>query len=361
VAGTSDQVDITVKVKEKATGNILLGVGFSSSDGFILQGSISQSNIFGSGKFLGIAANSSKVNRNLGITFLDPYLTIDGVSGGFSLYDRRFDARQLSIGNYVTETLGASVQAGYPVTELDRINLALALEQTSIDVFDNSPQRFIDFVNTNGSDPVALITTLSWSRDRRDSGLFPTSGTFQRLFGEVALPGFDLQYYKIGYQLTWYFPLTRDIITAVNGTLGYGGGYSGGQLPFFKAYYAGGPTTVRGYEQSSLGPRDANGVLGGSRQAILNTEVTFPFPGAGQDRSLRLGWFVDAGQVWADQPGAKLGDIGPFGDLALRYSTGGIFAWNSPFGPLRMYYAFPLNDKPGDQLQKFQFVFGKTF
>ena len=370
VTGTTDQVDITLKVKEKATGNLLFGIGFSSADKFIVQGSISQANIFGSGKTVSLAANTSKVSRNLGFTYLDPYFTVNGVSAGFSVYDRRFDPRSLGIGNYVTETLGASVQAGYPVTEQDRINFALALERTLVDVFFDSPQRFIDFVNQNGDEPLAVISTTTWARDRRDSVIFPTKGTNQRLFTEIALPGLDLKYYKVGYNLSWHYPLTRDIITTLSGTLGFGDGYGGGELPFFKAFYAGGATTVRGFRQSTLGPFDANGVLGGSRQAIGNAEVTFPFPGARQDRSLRLGAFFDVGQVWSDQAGFGLGDKGitttstgvPTAfDLTLRYSTGAMFAWNSPFGPLRLFYAIPLNEKPGDQVESFQFIIGQTF
>jgi outer membrane protein insertion porin family len=370
VAGSSDQVDINMKVKEKATGNLLFGVGFSSSDGLILQGSLSQANIFGSGNAVTLSANTSKVNRNIGFSYLNPYFTVDGVSAGFNVYNRRFDADALDVGNYVTETLGSGVTFGFPTAEFDRITFGAALEQTKIDLFADSPQRFIDFVNQSGDDPLAMPVTVAWSRDRRDSAIFPTSGTFQRVFTEVAVPGFDLKYYKLGYQLTWYFPIvTKDVIGMLNGLVGYGGGYGGQTLPFFKAYYAGGPGTVRGYETASLGPRDPEGVLGGSRQAVGNAEVTFPFPGMGQDRSLRLGVFFDAGQVWTDQPGFGFGDKGTVTtaagtvsyDLRLRYSAGGLIAWNSPFGPLRLFYAIPLNEQPGDQIQRFQFIFGHQF
>ncbi len=157
----------------------------------------------------------------------------------------------------------------------------------------------------------------------------------------------------------------------LRGLIGWGGGYSGSQLPFFKAYYAGGTNSVRGYEQGSLGPADQNGVLGGSRTILGSAEVLMPMPGMGQDKSLRVGWFVDAGQVWTDQPGLELGDKTTFFnattgqvqtiDLSLRYSTGAILAWNSPFGPLRAFYSFPLNSQPGDRLQRFQFIFGQQF
>jgi outer membrane protein insertion porin family len=212
--------------------------------------------------------------------------------------------------------------------------------------------------------------TLGWTRDRRNSALLPTEGTLQRLFGEIALPGFDLKYYKVTYDASWYFPITRDVITAFRGLVGWGGGYGGAQLPFFKNYYAGGTNSVRGYDQGTLGPQDQNGVLGGSRSVLGSAEVLVPMPGMGQDKSLRIGWFVDAGQVWLDQDGLRLGDKTTFVnssgqvqtlDLALRYSTGAILAWNSPFGPLRAFYSFPLNNQPGDRLQKFQFVFGQQF
>jgi outer membrane protein insertion porin family len=355
VAGTTDQVDVNLKVKEKPTGNLLFGVGFSSSDGLVLQASANQQNVFGSGNSVGIAANTSSVNRNIGISYTDPYFTIDGLSAGFDIYDRRFDAQELNLGNYITESLGAGVRVGYPITELDRINFGLTVEQTQIETFDNSPQRFVDFVNQNGNEPLALITTTSWVRDRRDSAIWPTSGTLQRATAEITLPVLDLRYYKLGYQLGWYYPLTSDFTLYLNGEIGYGGGYDDQQLPFFKAFYAGGPSSVRGYEQSTLGPRDINGVLGGSRKVVGNAEILFPVPGLRQDRSARLGLFFDVGQVWLDQSPYTLSD------LQLRYSTGIVFSWNSPFGPLKLSIAQPINDQPGDQIQKFQFVFGQTF
>jgi outer membrane protein insertion porin family len=355
VAGSTDQVDVNLKVKEKPTGNLLFGVGFSSSDGLVLQASANQQNVFGSGNSVSIAANTSSVNRNIGLSYTDPYFTIDGLSAGFDIYDRRFDAQELNLGNYITESLGAGVRIGYPVTELDRINFGLTVEQTKIETFDNSPQRFIDFVNQNGNEPMALITTTSWVRDRRDSAIWPTNGTLQRASAEITLPVLDLRYYKLGYQLGWYYPLTSDFTLFLNGELGYGGGYDDKQLPFFKSFYAGGPSSVRGYEQSTLGPRDVNGVLGGSRKVVGNAEILFPVPGLRQDRSARLGLFFDVGQVWLDQSPFTLSD------LQLRYSTGIVFAWNSPFGPLKLSIAQPFNDQPGDQIQKFQFVFGQTF
>jgi outer membrane protein insertion porin family len=362
VAGSTDQVDVTLRVKEKPTGNLLLGFGFSSSDGLILQGSVNQQNLFGTGKTLGISANTSQINRNIGISYTDPYWTIDGVSLGFDAYNRRFDATRLNIGRYITETLGAGVRVGYPITETDRINFGLAAEQTSITVFDDSPQRFKEFVAQNGEDPVGVISTAGWVRDRRDSAIWTTSGYITRVLGEVALPVADLKYYKFTLGQAFWYSFTRDLTLYLNGEVGYGDGYSDGTLPFFKAYYAGGVTSVRGYEQSSLGPRDINGVVGGTRRVVGNAEFLFPMPGLTQDRSVRLGWFFDAGQVWQDEGCGALTPPGcTLSDLKLRYSTGGVFRWNSPFGPLALVLAFPLNDEEGDRVQRFQFQLGQTF
>lgn len=357
VAGTTDQVDITVRVKERSTGNLLFGIGFSSADRVILSASVSQQNLFGSGNALTLAANSGSVNRNYILSYTEPYWTVNGVSRGFDLYDRRFDPRTLNLGAYRSDTRGAGLRFGYPVTETDRINFGLAFEQTRIEVFDDSPARFKNYVDRFGRVANALVGTLGWARDSRDSAIWPTRGGTQRVFGEVGLPGFDLTYWRLGYNATRFFPVTRSFTLAVGGELGIANGYQGQSLPFFKNYYAGGVSSVRGYFQSSLGPRDENGVLGGSRRATAFTELLFPFPGLGQDRSVRLGWFFDGGQVWDPKVAG-----GTLSELGIRYSTGLSMNWISPVGPLRLSFAQPLNPRTGvDRTQRFQFLFGTAF
>jgi outer membrane protein insertion porin family len=362
VAGSTDQVDVTMRVKEKPTGNLLLGFGFSSSDGLILQGSVNQANLFGTGKTIGLSANTSQVNRNIGVSYTDPYFTVDGLSFGFDAYSRRFDATRLNIGRYITNTLGTGVRFGYPLAETDRINYGLTVESTGITVFSDSPQRFIDFVNQYGDAPLGVTATVGWTRDRRDSAIWTTSGYTARAGAEVALPIADLEYYKLSAGASWWYPITQDLTFYANGDLGYGDGYGNGTLPFFKAFYAGGVTSVRGYQQSSLGPRDINGVLGGSYRAVGQTELLFPMPGLAQDRSVRLGVFFDAGQVWSQE---NCGGLTPPGctlqEVQFRYSTGGVFRWNSPFGPLALVLAFPINSQDGDRIQRFQFQLGQTF
>src|SRR5690606_18384819 len=256
---------------------------------------------------------------------------------------------------YATDTLGAGLRVGVPVTEFDRINFGLAIEQTEIELFDDSPDRFKDFVDSQGDKTLGLLGTVGWTRDRRDSAFWTTTGTYQRAYLETGLPGVDLKYYKLNYELSWYVPLSRDLTLRLKGEVGYADGYGGGELPFFKAFFGGGPNSVRGFEQGSLGPRDRDGVLGGSRKAVGNAELLFPMPGMQQDRSVRMGVFFDAGQVWDTGSGNTLSD------LKLRYSTGGFVSWNSPFGPLQLILAMPLNDEDGDDTQKFQFMFGQAF
>jgi outer membrane protein insertion porin family len=354
VPNTSDQVDVNFKVKEKPTGAIMLGAGLSSTEKLVLSGSISQQNIFGSGKHLTLALNTSKVTRNIGLFFTDPYWTVDGVSRGFDLYDRRTDARFLGLGYYTTTTLGGGVRFGVPLTEKDILGLGVGAENTRIGIDQTSPHRYQDFVNIFGNNNNTYPATLGWTRDQRDSVIMPTKGNLIRASVETGLPGGTLQYYKVTEQVQWYYPLSRTYTLLLNGELGSASGEGGKPLPFYKNYYAGGVTSVRGYDTYSLGPRDPLGsILGGNKRVVGNAEVLFPMPGAAMDRSMRLSVFVDAGQVYGADEKIRLGE--------LRYSTGAGFSWNSPMGPLRFSYGIPINAKPNDRKQHLQFQMGQVF
>jgi len=355
VAGTTDQVDVTVRVKERPTGALLVGVGFSSVDRFIFQGSISQSNIFGSGNTFSFQANTGTVNKTVSLSFTDPYWTIDGVSRGFDLYRRAIDATTLGIGNYKTTTLGGGLRFGVPFTEYDTLLFGLAYENTKL-ILDPvlSPQRFLDFQSQFGSDYSAVIETGGWVRDTRDSVIWPTRGRIQRGNVELASQPGDLQYWKTTYQNQSFFPITRDITLALDAEAGIGRGYGGKPLPFFKNFYLGGVGSVRGYRAATLGPRDVDGAsLGGNRKTNVSAELLFPFPGTGKDRSMRLGAFVDGGQVY--------GQDEAFSFNTWRYSSGFSFAWNSPLGPLKFSIAWPIKDQPDDHIQRFQFQLGTIF
>ncbi len=352
VPGTTDQVDVNISVTEKPTGLFLLGAGFGSGEGLLVSGSVSQQNIFGSGKHVSAQVNTSKINTTYALSYTEPYFTVDGVSQGFDVYLRKIDPSSNGLGFYRTRTAGAMVRLGVPVTEIDTINYGLGYEDTSITTFPESPQLYKDYVATFGDQNSTVLGSIGWARDGRDSLIYPTSGTLQKAYGEIGLPGGTLEYFKVSYQYQHYFPLTRLYTLVVNGEAGYGNGYgSTPVLPFFKNFFAGGVNSVRGYKSFTIGPKDANSdPRGGSRKLVGNVEFLFPFPGLENDKSVRMSAFVDAGMV---------GETYNWGDL--RYSTGLGVLWISPLGPLKVSAAVPLAAEPGDRKQAFQFTVGGLF
>jgi outer membrane protein insertion porin family len=354
VPGTSDEVDVNFKVKERPTGAVTIGAGFSSSEKLILSGSITQQNIFGSGKRLSVQISTSKINRNLGVSYTNPYYTVDGVSRGFDLYDRHTDASLLGLGYYTTNTTGGALRYGVPLTDVDNLGLSIGAENTRIGIDSNSPQRYVDFVNIYGNNTTTFPGSIGWVRDQRNNALTPTNGSLLRANLELGLPGGTVQYYKLTGQAQWFHPLSRTYTLMLNGELGTADGLGGKPLPFYKSFYAGGVSSVRGYEEYSLGPRDSqNNVLGGTKRVVGNAEFLFPMPGTGVDRSMRLSLFLDAGQVYGADQKLSLSD--------LRYSTGISFIWFSPMGPIRLSYGAPLNAHAGDKIQHMQFQLGQVF
>jgi outer membrane protein insertion porin family len=351
VQGTSDQVDVNVKVTERATGNLTFGVGYSTAERIIFSGGISQNNIFGTGNALALQLSTGSVNQIYSVSYTNPYWTDNGISRGFDVYKRDVDASSLSVASYSTSTLGAGIRFGVPVTEFDTVNYGLAFEQTKIGILDDTPQRYIDFVDEFGEETHTVLGTVGWSRDKRDSVIYTTKGTFQKFNAEIGLPVADLTFYRTSYQYQWYHPLTKEYTLLFNGQVGYADGYDNKPLPFYKVFYLGGVNSLRGYETASVGPKDSNGdALGGSRMMLGNLEFLFPFPGLGKDRSVRLSLFTDAGTV---------GETYDFNEM--RYSTGLGFSWYSPVGPLKLSFAKALNPAPDDRLQRIQFTLGTTF
>jgi outer membrane protein insertion porin family len=357
VPGTLDQVDVNVNIKERPTGAVQAGAGFSSTEKLVLQASFSQQNLFGTGNALTFEVNTSRATRTFAISHVDPYINDAGVSRSIELFDRKSDLARLNLGSVDLRTTGASVRYGVPFTEFDRVFFGIGYEATNIRLTDISPIRYFDYVNKFGEFSQALLGTVGWSRDSRDNLLVPNRGRFQRAFAEVGLPGLDLQYYRLTYQYQQFQPLGSRVTLAFNGELGYGAAYNGKAYPVFKNFYVGGIGSVRGYQSGSLGPRQVfvdgslGDPLGGTRRVNGSLEALVPLPGA--DRTLRGTAFVDSGWVWGDDQQVRLGD--------LRYSAGFGIAWISPIGPLKLSYAFPLRTQPFDRLQRFQFQIGTGF
>lgn len=361
VPGTPDQVDIEVSVTEKSTGNLLAGVGYSSAEGIVLNASVSQDNIFGSGNALALGVNTSRFNRQYSVVFTQPYYTVDGISRTIEGYQKSLDPTGLAIAQYASKTLGGALGFGVPITETDTINFGARYEHTRITLFSDSPPVYQDFVNQFGETSNAYILTAGWARDTRDDILYPSRGRLQSVLLETGLPVGDLSYYKLQYVHSVYWPIYGSFVLMARADLGWGDGYSGKPLPFFKAFFAGGVNSVRGYETASLGPRDPFGnALGGRRKIVGNLELFYPILKG--DKAVRASVFADVGQIagtTASAGGALDIDQSPF--ESFRYSAGVGVAWNSPIGPLKFSYAIPLNAKDGDRQQRFQFQAGTAF
>lgn len=365
VSGTTDQVDVNIGVSEKATGNILLGAGFSSSEGLILSGAVNQANAFGSGNRLGLQINSGSVNTVYSLSFTNPYYTIDGVSLGYDAYRRDVDATSLKgVGEYESSTIGLGARLGIPLNEKDTIFFGAAVEQLEIGITDSSPIQYKNFVAKHGDTNNTLRLDTSLTRDTRDSFLFPTRGMMQRAALEVGAPPGDIQYYKLSLQHQHYFPLSKDFTLMVNGEVGYGGGIGDSDLPFYRNFFVGGVSSVRGFESGSIGPKQLDPTtgrpvtLGGDTKVVGNVELLFPMPGI-KDNSVRLSTFLDAGAAFGTGD-PKYGST-KVGFEDLRFSAGVGLAWNSPLGPLKFSLAYPINAKDDDEKEVFQFSMGTTF
>ena len=354
VPGSPDQVDINLRVVEKPTGSLQLGAGFSSAEKLFLSFGISQDNFFGTGNALGIQVNTSKYNRVLNISTTDPYFTVDGVSRTLNVYSRSSKPYLVDSGNYSLGTSGAGVTFGIPFAEIDTVFVSATFEQTRITTGANMPNAYTTYINEFGASSQSIPLSVGWARDSRDSVLAPSKGRLVRLNGEVGVG--DLRYYRNNAQFQEFFPLGKKYTLAVNAEVGYGDGLNGKNFPVFKNYYAGGLGSVRGFQQGSLGPQDTGCTstvwcpVGGSKKILLNTEFYVPFPGVGNDRTLRLYSFVDVGNVF---------DTIELDEMRSSFGLG--LSWISPVGPLRFAVAKPIRKFEGDRMQSFQFQIGTSF
>jgi outer membrane protein insertion porin family len=305
------------------------------------------------------------------LSFTNPYFTLDGISLGYDLYRRDVDAGELDdVSAYETSTKGVGARLGLPINERDTIAFGLTYEDTSLTIYsDDDPlnQSIQErFVEEFGEDNDTLRLDVSWARDSRNSFLFPTTGIFQRVAAEIGTPAGSLQYYKLSLQHQQFFALGRDFTLMLNAEAGIGDGLNDKPLPFFKNFYAGGTTSVRGFKAGTLGPKDLYGdALGGDTRLVGNAELIFPLPGLKDDQSLRMSAFIDAGAVWGPSDGNPLNPYnGMFENFAfddLRYSAGVAVLWVSPMGPLKFSLAQPLVEKDGDETEIFQFTMGNVF
>ena len=354
VPATTDQVDLTVNVVEKPTGSISLGAGFSSTEKVALSFGIRQENAFGSGNYLATEVNTSKYNRTIVISTTDPYFTPAGISRTIDVFHRTTRPYLGDLNAYSLVSSGAGMRFGVPFSEIDTVYFGVNLEQTSIRPGNNLPNAYVEYMQQFGYTSNSLPFTIGWARDGRDSALVPTRGILQRFNSDLSASG-DARYVRTNYQIQQYTPLTKKYTLALNADLGWGQGLSDRPYPLFKNYFVGGLGSVRGFQQSTLGPSDSTNslYLGGPKKIVLNAELMAPFPGAGNDRTLRLFAFTDVGRAFGENEKINFNE--------LRSSIGVGLSWISPMGPLRFSYALPMKRQVTDKIQRLQFQIGTSF
>ena len=353
VPGSPDQVDLVVTVEEKPTGNLAIGAGYSNAEKLTFNASIKQDNAFGSGNSLGIEVNTSKYNRTLVLSLLDPYWTVDGISLALDAFYRTSRPINYLGDSYELRTPGASVRFGVPFSEYDTVFLGLGWERTELGTSVGLPLAWLNYRALYGNKTDAVAATVGWASDGRNSLLTPSAGRYQRVFFEWSFAG-EVKYLKTNLQYQEYWQLPLRLTLGLNAEVGIGKGLGGKPYPVFKNFYGGGLGTVRGFEQGSLGVVDPTGAyIGGARRLNVNAELYFPVPGTGNDKTLRIFGFADAGNVWRE-------DEKITGE-SVRASAGLGLSWISPVGPLKLSWGYPLRVQRNDRIQRFQFQIGTAF
>ncbi|MCA3251179.1 MAG: outer membrane protein assembly factor BamA [Pseudomonadota bacterium] len=353
VPGVADQVDLVVNLKEKPTGNLTIGAGYSNAERFTFSAAVRQDNAFGSGNSLGIEINTSRTNRALVLSTFDPYWTVDGISRGFEFIFREGRALNQLLDEYESGNQRFGMTFGVPFSEFDTVFLGAAIDRQVIGTAIGIPLAYLNYRVLFGEKSLAFPLTLGWGRDRRDSVLVPTSGRLLRVNLEWSFAG-DVRYTRSNLQYQEFWPLPLRLTLGLNTEIGIGRGLGGKPFPVFKNFYGGGLGTVRVFEQGSLGVIDPTGAyIGGARRFNANAELYFPVPGTGNDKTLRIFAFADTGNVWREDE--------RFSASSLRASAGLGLSWISPVGPLKLSWGTPLRVQRNDRIQRFQFQIGTAF
>jgi outer membrane protein insertion porin family len=354
VDNSDDQIDITYNVIEMPSGSIMAGVGYSQTYGILFNASVVQDNFLGSGKRVGVSFNNSSYSTLYSISYFNPYTNIHGVGRNISLYFRETDAAEANLSRYATDAYGANISYIIPLSEYNSIRFGGILDRTKIKTTPYTANQVHDFIAKHGDVYHTYRATGSWSRDTRNRAIFADRGSMQAIGAEIAIPGSDLRYYKLDYRHHWLYPLTQDYTLFLKGEVGYGTGYGGGVLPFFENYTAGGPYSMRGFEENTLGPLDSyDRPFGGNLKTLATAEIILPAPFMDENPALRFSAFIDAGNVFGVDESF---DFGKF-----RYSGGLSAIWMTPIGVITLSVAKALRKFEGDQTQVFQFAIGTNF
>ena len=400
---TDDLVDLNVNVEEQASGSFSAGVGYGTDSGMTFTAGVQQDNFLGSGDKVGINLSKSDSTLSATLSYTTPYLTEDAVSGGGKLFFTKFEAGEANIVDYTNTTYGIGFTSGFPVNEVNRLSFGVGWENNGISQTSSDVQHMLFWeiydaeLDSNGDANFQdFNVSAKWVRNTLDKGQLATQGMKHSLTFKMTTPGSDVQYFKLGFDLSKYQRITDngDWTTLFRASAGYGNGY--GQtdgndhiLPFFENYYAGGYRTLRGFSGNSVGPKSVyttsayngnNSVYvsddsaGGNAKYTLSAEVIFPVPFIDEayTKQVRSSFFVDAGEVWDTEfdydTYSELScsyNCDYFGDYSspgrMRVSAGTQITWVSPMGPLVFTFAIPLKEYDGDSTEIFSFNIGNTF
>ncbi|SFK27981.1 Beta-barrel assembly machine subunit BamA [Lysobacter sp. cf310] len=394
VQGSNDQVDVVYNVKETTSGSFVFGLGFSQLTGLTTQIQLSQANFLGSGNRVSVQASRNDYLQRYDFSYTNPYFTDDGMSLGYNLWWREFDNSDYNTAQYSTTSGAAQVVLGLPITETDTVSAMFGIDSNEIlTTRGGTAFSLVDYIDALGTRTFhAWRAEFGWSRNSLDNLLTPTRGLQQRVWLEMTLPGSTVEYYKLNYNISKFWPISRHFVLNTRAELGYGDSYgdavtrvipdpdgagpltgrtvTADGLPFFENFYAGGVRSVRGFTDNTLGPREGatpgstfTQPIGGSFKTVGSLEMYFPT--LLDTPQARVSAFIDVGNVYKNYDEFDAGD--------LRASTGISLMWRSPMGPISISYAFPLRKedavfnasgqkiKEGDELERLQFTFGGTF
>lgn len=388
VPGVPDMVDIDFDITYRMPGQFSGGIGYSESQKLMLNGSIVHTNFLGTGNRVALEAVSGRYQKFYSLSHTDPYRTMDGVRRTISLNYRDITQFTSASSDFSTTSGGLTVDYGYPISEFHNLNFGLSYQRTELIATENSTQQAQDWVLNNGDtffedtgqgfgffgteyDTVELIA--GWSFDSRNRALFANRGMRQQLVLTMAVPGSDVEYYQARYNFTKYIPIYRQWVGRINAELGIAEAMGDTTAaPPYKQFYGGGPSSVRGYKESYLGPRDSFGnPYGGNMLVAGQLELIIPLPEKWSSQA-RASLFYDIGNVFntgevdfTDKLGAPVEYKPDFDEL--RTSVGIGVQWLAPLGLFRFSYAYPLNEYAGndrffgDEIERFQFSIGQAF
>ncbi len=354
VPGSTNKIDLKVKIEEKLSGNFSIGAGLGGSGtGLSLEAGIEQDNFLGTGNKVKLAFNTAKTSNTYAFSFFNPYHNMDNVSRsfGFSYQSNKTDNTD-TVSDYEADKWTLEYMYGLPLTEDNRFNLSLKYLHWDLRETENSANEISSFIEDNGETFDNFSFLIDYTIDKRDSARFTRSGYKTSLSSEVFIPGSDLEYYKISFKTDSYFNINkkRDLVLRLKGTTKYGQGYGGTKgLPFYDRFKAGGPKTVRGYQKNSLSPYDSEDKpIGGDFMVAGTAEVIFKPPL--EIENLRTAFFADFGSAYKDYDSFEFGD--------LKGSLGLSIKWISPFGGVSVSISTPVNSEETDETESFQFNLG---